>query len=206
MIAISYLFLQLWATFATKLMKRPTIFFKYFETSTSFLHVYKITWLANKKKSFMFQYVNKTLFIPATLNYVFYKNYEKSYSFCNIFLKFDSICTLSRILSWPHFCNKNDGRFNIANKLLFISKGIFFTLCFSFLLFAIYFSKYLQLPLSNLTHWEKHVAQHCFLEDNATWKLTFFIFAFFAFSTLHDFSEKTVCITYFQNLFQMIHA
>ena len=82
-----------------------------------------------KKKCRLFQYVNKTLFIPATLNNVFHKNYEKPYNFYNVFLKFDSICALPR-LWWPHFYNKNDRCFNIANKLLFISKGIFFTPCF----------------------------------------------------------------------------
>ena len=49
------------------------------------------------KKYRLFQYVDKTLFIiPATLNNIFHKNYEKPYNFCNVFLKFLSICTLSR--------------------------------------------------------------------------------------------------------------
>ena len=49
-----------------------------------------------RKKCRVFQYVNKTLFIPATLNSIFHKSYEKPYVFCNVFIKFDSICTLSR--------------------------------------------------------------------------------------------------------------
>ena len=62
---------------------------------------------------------------------------------------------------------------------------------FNFFLFSIYFSKYLELPVNTITHQQKHVAQRLFLEDIGTWKLTYFVFAFFAFSTLQDFSEKT---------------
>ena len=132
MLTTSYLFLQLWATFATKLMKRPPVFFNYFKTSTSFLHVYKISWSANKKKKMLSVAIcelNLVCFIPATLNSIFHKNYEKPYNFCNVFLKLHSVLCHA-VLSLPHFYNKNDGRFSIANKLLFISKGIFFTLCF----------------------------------------------------------------------------
>ena len=46
-------------------------------------------------KSHLFQYVNKILLIPPTLNNIFDQNYEKSFNFCNIFLKFVSICTIS---------------------------------------------------------------------------------------------------------------
>ena len=41
-------FVQFGATFATKFMKRPTIFFTYFQTSTLFLQVYKVSSLANQ--------------------------------------------------------------------------------------------------------------------------------------------------------------
>ena len=58
-------------------------------------------------------------------------------------------------------------------------------------LFTIYFSKYLQFPLSTITHQEKYVAERFILEDHWTWKWTFFIFMFFVFSVLHDFIEKT---------------
>ena len=49
-----------------------------------------------KRKCPLFQYNNKTLFILTTLNSIFHKSYEKPYVFYNAFLKFDSICTLSR--------------------------------------------------------------------------------------------------------------
>ena len=41
-------FVQFGATFATKFMKRPHIFFTYFQTSTLFLQVYKVSSLANQ--------------------------------------------------------------------------------------------------------------------------------------------------------------
>ena len=41
-------FAEFGATFRTKFMKRPTIFFTYFETSTLFSQVYKVSSLANQ--------------------------------------------------------------------------------------------------------------------------------------------------------------
>ena len=43
-------FAQFGATFATKFMKRPTIFFTYFKTLTLLLQVYKVSLLANQQK------------------------------------------------------------------------------------------------------------------------------------------------------------
>ena len=43
MLTIFYSFPQLWSTFAAKRMKRPTIFFTYIQSSTLFLHDYKIS-------------------------------------------------------------------------------------------------------------------------------------------------------------------
>ena len=88
---------QLWTTFARKLMKRPTIFMTYFHSSDQFVHVHTVL-LAQKflqKKWHLFQYVKKMLLIPATLNNILNKNYEKFYRFCNIFSKFLSLFTLS---------------------------------------------------------------------------------------------------------------
>ena len=46
-------------------------------------------------------------------------------------------------------------------------KGIFFTFCFViYLLLNVYFSKYLQFPLNTITHRQKYVNEHVFLEDN----------------------------------------
>ena len=97
MLTSSYKFQQLWTTFARKLMKRPTIFMTYFHSSDQFVHVLTVL-LAQKflqKKWHLFQYVKKMLLIPATLNNILNKNYEKFYRFCNIFSKFLSLFTLS---------------------------------------------------------------------------------------------------------------
>ena len=78
-------------------MKKPTIVWAYFQTSTSFLHVYRISWLENlkKRKCHLFQYLNKTLFILPTLNNIFHQNYKKNYNFSNLFFKYVYIFTLS---------------------------------------------------------------------------------------------------------------
>ena len=47
-----------------------------------------------KNISRLFQYVNKNLFIPPTLNNIFDYNYEKLYNLRNVFLKFVSNFTL----------------------------------------------------------------------------------------------------------------
>ena len=49
-----------------------------------------------KNISRLFQYVNKNLFIPPTLNNIFDYNYEKLYNLRNVFLKFVSNFTLRR--------------------------------------------------------------------------------------------------------------
>ena len=58
-------------------MKRPV----FLNISKFELHFYMFTKFLDKqiqkKKCRLFQYVNKTLFIPATLNNAFHKNYEK---------------------------------------------------------------------------------------------------------------------------------
>ena len=47
------------------------------------------------KKRNRFQYVNKSFVIPATLNNILDKYYEKSFNSCNVFFKLLSIFTLS---------------------------------------------------------------------------------------------------------------
>ena len=58
-------------------------------------------------------------------------------------------------------------------------------------LLSIYFPKYLQFLLNNITHCKNCFTEHPFLQDYGPWKWKFFIFANFIFSTLEDFSEKT---------------
>ena len=43
MLTSSYKFQKLWTTFARKLMKRPNVLIKYFQSSIQFLHVYKVS-------------------------------------------------------------------------------------------------------------------------------------------------------------------
>ena len=67
-------------------------------------------------------------------------------------------------LLWLHFC-KNYSCFNDANKMLLISKSIFFTPCFSnFLWFTIYFSRYLQFPLNTIIFQKIYITERLLLK------------------------------------------
>ena len=107
------------------------------------------------------------------------------------------------VLLWPQFYNITYSCFNVANKMLLISKIIFFTPCFqNFLLSTIYFSRYLQFPLNTITYQENYVTEGFLLEDYGTWNWNFFIFAVFVFSTLDAFPKKTYEKAYcFYNIF-----
>ena len=109
------------------------------------------------------------------------------------------------VLLWPQFYNITYSCFNVANKMLLISKIIFFTPCFqNFLLSTIYFSRYLQFPLNTITYQENYVTEGFLLEDYGTWNWNFFIFAVFVFSTLDAFPKKTYEKTYcFYNIFKV---
>ena len=76
MLTTSYLFRQLWATFMTKLIKRPIVFFLIYR-HFNFIFTCLQNFLVRKLKTkicHLFQYANKTLFIPATLNNIFDNN------------------------------------------------------------------------------------------------------------------------------------
>ena len=67
-------------------------------------------------------------------------------------------------LLWLHFY-KNYSCFNDANKMLLISKSIFFTPCFSnFLWFTIYFSRYLQFPLNTIMFQKIYITERLLLK------------------------------------------
>ena len=71
-------------------------------------------------------------------------------------------------------------------------KGILFTFSFAIcILLAVYFSKYLQFPLSTIRNCQNHVNDNVAIENSDHWICKFFIFGIFFFSTLEDFSEKT---------------
>ena len=139
-------------------MKKPTIFFF---TVSNFHFIF--TCLQNftirkfkKTKCRLFLYVNKILFIPATLNNIFDKNYKKFYNFANGFLKFVSIFTLSCgfIIStllqskWQPFQN------GLTTSHFFQRTFFWVSVCnmFFHLAFFVLFCKYLQFLLSTITH------------------------------------------------------
>ena len=119
MSTIYYSFAQLWATFATKLMKRSTIFLYILKLR---LCVYKFTkfhdqqnWKKKKKKNVACNLKNilerngkklhehqnlkkkkKKKNVACSLNNIFDRNGQKSFDFCDVFFKFVSLFTLSR--------------------------------------------------------------------------------------------------------------
>ena len=69
-----------------------------------------------RKKWRVFQYVNKTSFIPPTLNNILDKNCEKFSKFWNLFFNFVSFVTLSRNLVVTTFLQRNLQLFECYNK------------------------------------------------------------------------------------------
>ena len=147
MLTICYSFLQLWATFAAKLMKRPTFFFFFFFNILKLsLYFYMFTKLHDHKillknavrfnmwtKSCLFQQL-WTIFSTKIMKYhtIFVTYFWSLFQFLHC----------DAVLLWPHFYSKNDSCFNVANKMLFISKGMLLTpflSCFFYhLLFQIF--------------------------------------------------------------------
>ena len=70
-----------------------------------------------RKKCRVFQYVNKTLFILATLNNIFDKNCEKFSKFWNVFFNFVSFLTMSRSLVTTTFLQRKLQLFQCYNKM-----------------------------------------------------------------------------------------
>ena len=132
MLTIFYSFLQLWATFAAKLMKSPTIFFTYIQSSTLFLHVCKISWspIYVKKNAAYFNMLTKACLFQQLWT-IFWTKIVKNPSIfvAYIFTSFQFLHA-HIILLRSRFYNKNDRGFNDANKLLLISKSVFIAPCF----------------------------------------------------------------------------
>ena len=131
MLSVYYLFLQLWATFAKKVMKRPTFFFQYFQTSTFPLSVHKISWPASYKKKYAvcFNMWTKTCLLHQLWT-IFSTKIMKNRNICvTCFWSLFQVLHCHAVLLWPHICNKNGSCFNFAKKLLFNSNSIFFTRC-----------------------------------------------------------------------------
>ena len=70
-----------------------------------------------RKKYRVFEYVNKTLFIPATLNNILDKNCEKSSKLCNVFFNIVSFLTVSRSLVMTTFLQGKLQLFQCYNKM-----------------------------------------------------------------------------------------
>ena len=158
------------------------------------------------------------IFAFSTLHDFSEKTYEKACCLYNIFSKYISNDTrLTRftiLLLFP----KKFRLFQLNVRFFFTLNAICRKNYDNILCYIIVFNLInLQFPVSTIKHQEKHVAQCLLLEDIGTWKFTFFVFLFFAFSTLHDFSDKTYekgcCLTrstnsmtYFESSFHFAHV
>ena len=167
MLTIFYWVPQLWASFSNKLMKRPILFFQYFKTSTFPLCVHKISWPSSYKKIYLvcFNMWIKTCSFHQLWT-IFSTIIMKNSTICvTCFSSLFQILHCDAVLLCSHICNKNGSCFSFANKMLFISNGIFFTHCLQFLfLFTVYFHKYLEFALGTITHWQNYVTENIFVE------------------------------------------
>ena len=124
-----------------KTMKRPTIFFTYFETSTSSLHANKISWSPNfcTKNVAYFNMSIKLCLFQQLWTIFTTKIIKKSYKICKYFWSSIQFSNRHALLLWPNFYNKNDKCYNVANKLIYFNRHslppifkIFFYLPFNF--------------------------------------------------------------------------
>ena len=129
MLTIYYSFPQLWATFATKLMKRLTIFYIFwnFHFISTYWQNFVIT-IFFKKKIAPVSICQQN---PATIQQLWTIFSTKIMKNPSMFLTYFSssfqFLHYHAVLLRPRLYNKNDRDFNVANKLLLISKSIFFT-------------------------------------------------------------------------------
>ena len=113
-------------------MKKPTISFLYFQTSTLFLHVHKISLLRNLKKENAFCFnMSAKCSLFQQLWTIFWTNIMKNLIiFLTYFwILFQSLHCHAVLLS-ARFYNKNDSRLKIANNLVFFFKEHFLRLLF----------------------------------------------------------------------------
>ena len=100
----------------------------------------------------------------------------------------------------------------ILNFCQICQKGILFTFCFPiYILLAVYFSKYLQFPLSTIRNCQRDVNDNVVVENSGRWKCKFFIFGFFFSRLWRTLARKlmkrpAVFITYFQSTIQIVHV
>ena len=160
MLTIYYSFAQLWATFATKLMKRSTIFLYILKLR---LCVYKFTKFHDQQNSKKKKKKKKKM-RPALWTIFSTEMVKNPSIFVTYFSSSFHFLHCHAGLLWLHFY-KNYSCFNDANKMLLISKSIFFTPCFSnFLWFTIYFSRYLQFPLNTIMFQKIYITERLLLK------------------------------------------
>ena len=155
MLTIFYSFPQLWATFASKLTKRPTIFFTCFQTSTLYLHNYNILWspIYVNKNATCFNMSTKAC-IFQQLWTIFSTKLWKILIFLifKLIFKFVSVLTLSRSFIKTTFLSKKWQLFQFCQQTVFYFKEHIFYLVFLKCSFVIYFPKYLQFPVNIIMH------------------------------------------------------
>ena len=109
-----------------KTYERTYEFFKYFQTVASFLCLQNFLSANLKTKNTVcFNMWTKPCLLFQQLWTIFFTKIMKNPTiFVTYFWSFFQFVHCHAVLLWPHFYNKNDGHFNVANKLLLISKGI----------------------------------------------------------------------------------
>ena len=119
MLTIFYSFLQLWATFAAKLMKSPTMFFTYIQSSTLFLHVYKISWspIYVKKNAAYFNMLTRACLFQQLWTIFWTKIVKNPSIFVTYIFTLFQFLHAHIILLRSRFYNKNDRGFNVSMLL-----------------------------------------------------------------------------------------
>ena len=111
----------------SKTYEKPYHFFTYIQSSTLFLHVYKISWspIYIKKNAAYFNMLTKACLFQQLWTIFWTKIVKNPSIFVTyIFTSFQFLHAYL-ILLRSHFYNKNDRGFNVANKQLLISKSVF---------------------------------------------------------------------------------
>ena len=83
-----------------------------------------------KIKYSLLEYVNKILFILATLNNIFEKIVKNPSNFVIYLSSSFHFLHCHALLLWLHIYNKYYSYLNVANKMQNVVKSIFFTPCF----------------------------------------------------------------------------
>ena len=115
---------SIWSNICDKVYEKTYHFFYIFRNFDSIFTSLQSFIISKsvKQKCRLFQYVNKILLIPATLNNIFDQNCQKSSKFCNVFFNFVSFLTLSRSLVMTTFLQRKLQLFQCYNKILNVIK------------------------------------------------------------------------------------